>query len=123
MENEKQCSRCHSAYTVEQIGSVIQGEKVHVCGTCGFTFTESGKALIDDPKELKDINPIAKASEEILQGDPSFQSLSPALKATLRASITSMLTQQWFDGYKHGVLAHALEEEYFKRQGEINDRK
>jgi hypothetical protein len=121
MANQLDCPNCQSIVSIEKIGAPVGGKKVFVCGQCGHTFFEDGSAFIEDVKDLKEVNPIAAASEEILREDAGFASLSPAIQATLRASITSMLTFQWFEGYKHGVLAAALSGEYKKRQGEVDE--
>jgi hypothetical protein len=77
---------------------------------CGFTFTDDGRSVIHDVKEIANIFSAATEGNKTLQDVFEIERMDPAQKAAITAKLLEYGTMMWFDGLKQGLLLGAIQE-------------
>lgn len=96
------CTKCNS-----------ETQKIHdvnACMTCGFTFTDDGRSVIHDIKDVADIFRVATEGSKTLKDVFEIEKMPAAQKAALTAKLMEYGVQMWYDGLKQGLLLGAIQE-------------
>lgn len=96
------CTKCNSE--TQRI------HDVNACMSCGYTFTDDGKSVIQDLKEIADVFRVATEGSKTLKDVFEIEKMQPAQKAALTAKLVEYGTQMWYDGLKQGLLLGAIQE-------------
>lgn len=118
------CPRCQgiAQETTPQGFSALKGATTYyTCTVCATMVDESGKQVVTNLKDLGQINSVAAASSKMMKSLPGFEKMGPTAHALFQAKLTEMALEMWFDGYKHGVLCHAVGEAYDKSKETQNE--
>lgn len=112
------CPKCNGAAheTTPQGLTGLRGQdKYFTCTVCGLMTTQDGKAIIKSVDEIKQVNSIAAGARKTAESVPGFKDMSKASQALFQAKLAELAIQMWMDGYKHGVLCHAVGAAYDAR--------
>ncbi len=93
------------------------------CTACGLMTNQDGKAVVKSVEEIAQINSIAAAARKTAEGVPEFSEMTKTSQALFQAKLAGLAIEMWMDGYKHGVLCHAVGAAYDERAKETQDDK
>jgi len=117
--SEKSCPICKgAAYEMQPrgLGKVKIDKPFFACTNCGANFDKSNNILHKNPADIDQISMIATGARKMAESLPEFESMGSASQALFQARMAEFGLQVWFDGYKHGLLTNAIQEEYSKRK-------
>ena len=89
--------------------------KIFTCTVCGLMTNQDGKAVVSSVGEIPQVNSIAAGARKTAEAVPEFSGMSKSSQALFQAKLAELALQMWMDGYKHGVLCHAVGAAYDER--------
>lgn len=113
MAQVKDCPNCQGAAAlITPLKEVDEENAVYGCRACGFAFTASGKAFVQDTDELRDYFQGAELADKTIKGALAGEGLSRAAQVLLQAQLVAYGLQMWNDGLKTGLLMGARAHEH-----------
>jgi transcription elongation factor Elf1 len=110
------CPKCGSVATNITPTKSPTSVKVFGCAACGYAFTEDGKPVVQNNKQLADVFKAATEGQKTIMDVFGGSKMDPVTRSVMTTKLLEYGVQMWFDGLKQGILLGTIQE--MKNDGE-----